>query len=299
MSIDTVPAFLNPVAGRGRAEKSVTEIRDLLQQCPFEVDIKTSCRIGDIEERIFSAAQSGADKIIVAGGDGSIHEAVNGLLRAGTETALGIIPIGTGNDFAKACAIPLQWQDAAIALLDRITRKQPARHIDAGQMNGRFFANGVGIGFDARVNHIARDMRWRIGNLVYLAAVLKGIREGIITPNVRMRYRDQTWNGPVTLANVSNGPWVGGMFHIAPMASIDDGLLDLVVVAPVGVSRVLALLPKLIKGTHVDTAEVRCRTIESFSLQSDAPIPSHIDGEVQPLQSSFNVKILPGALRVL
>lgn len=299
MSADRIPVFFNPVAGRGRAEKMFAGLRDRFLQSSLDVDLQTSTRAGDIEQRVFVAAQAGADKIIVAGGDGSVHEAVNGLLRAGTATALGVIPVGTGNDFAKACAIPLRLQDAADALLDRIKRDQPARHIDAGQMNERYFANGAGIGFDAKVNRIARDMHWRIGDLVYLAAVFHGIRDGIITPNVTIRHGDQSWNGPVTLANVSNGPWVGGMFHIAPMASMDDGLLDLVLVAPVGAAKVITLLPKLIRGTHVDAAEVSCNRIESFSLESDAPIPSHVDGEVQPLQSGFRIKVLPGAIQVL
>ncbi len=299
MRIDPVPVFVNPVAGRGRAAKYFSSIREILRNRCFVFDLIESKAPGDIEQRIFMAARSGVKKIIVAGGDGSIHEAVNGILRAESDAALGVIPVGTGNDFAKASSVPLRWRDAATGLADRIEDRAPIRQVDAGRMNDRFFANGAGIGFDAKINRIARDIRWPIGDMVYLIAVFQGIRDGLLTPNVKMHYSDKTRNGAITLANISNGPWVGGMFHIAPMAKNDDGLLDLVVVAPVSNGRVLALLPRLIKGTHINAAEVSCTKVESFELTADAPVPSHLDGEVQPLQSEFQIKILKSALRLL
>ena len=89
------------------------------------------------------------------------------------------------------------------------------------------------------------------------------------------------------------------MFHIAPMAKIDDGSLDLVFVAPVDRLRILSLLPKLIKGTHIDEAEVTHSAIKSFELIADEPVPSHMDGEVQPLQTEFRIELLENALQLL
>ena len=166
-------------------------------------------------------------------------------------------------------------------------------------MNHRFVANGVGIGFDAKVNRIARKYRWPIGDLVYLVAVMEGLWDGVITPSVTMRFNDVEYRDRITLANVSVGPWVGGMFYIAPMAMNDDGHLDLVFAEPVSRRRVLALLPKLIRGTHVDEPDIHCAEVENFELVAEAPVPSHIDGEAQPMGTEFRISILKDALHVL
>jgi len=299
MTSTPIPVFLNPVAGRGRAGKNAAMIQELFSEHGVATELIESTAVGDLEDRVFEHANSGQGPVIVAGGDGSVHEAINGILRAGTDTALGLIPIGTGNDFAKACSIPLDWADAARLLAGRINAAAAVRRVDAGRMNGRFFANGVGIGFDAKINRIARKYDWPIGDLVYLFAVLEGLWDGVITPSVTMRYDGTHYEGRITLANISNGPWVGGMFYIAPMAQIDDGKLDLIIAAPVSRRRVLALLPKLIRGTHVGQADISCETISEFELIADSPVPSHLDGETQPLQTEFRIEILRDALCVL
>jgi diacylglycerol kinase (ATP) len=299
MTIAPIPLFLNPVAGRGRAGRLAPAVRDVFAAGGIAVTLIESSAAGDLEQRVYEHASKGLGPLIVAGGDGSVHEAVNGILRAGTDAPFGLIPIGTGNDFAKACAIPLEWKMAVNLLVDRMLGSVPVRRIDAGQVNGRFFANGVGIGFDAKINRIARKYSWPIGDLVYLVAVLEGLWDGVITPTVRMRYGKERYEGRVTLANISNGPWVGGMFHIAPMADNGDGVLDLVFAKPVSRTRVLALLPKLIRGTHINEAEINCATITDFELFADEPVPSHVDGETQPLQTEFRLSILPDALGIL
>ncbi|MEQ9562526.1 MAG: diacylglycerol kinase family lipid kinase, partial [Woeseiaceae bacterium] len=241
----------------------------------------------------------GASRIIVAGGDGSIHEAVNGILRSESRPALGVIPIGTGNDFAKASDIPLHWEDAAILLAERIVAAATPREIDVGRMNQRFFANGAGVGFDAKVTGIAKSIRLPVGDIVYLLAVVQAMWDGVITPGLTIRYNNIVKHGPMTLANVSNGPWVGGMFLIAPDAKNDDGQLNLVVADPVSRMRILQLLPKLMNGTHIGQPEITADRILVCEIESSSPVPSHLDGEVQPLQSLFEIEILPGALRLL
>lgn len=294
-----IPLFINPAAGRGRARQQAASIRSLLADSGVACEEIQSNAIGDLEYKVFTAASAGADRIIVAGGDGSIHEAVNGVLRSESTTALGVIPVGTGNDFAKACEIPLDWEDATRLLSDRISNDAPLRFIDAGRMNDRYFANGAGIGFDAKINHIARGNRLPLGDLVYLIAVFQGVWDGVITPDVQLRYDNADYTGPVTLVEVCNGPSVGGMFRIAPMAKNDDGLLDLIFVQPVGRLRIFALLPQLIKGSHITAPEVTSASVNSVTLIADRPVPSHLDGEIQPLQTEFRLEILPGALAIL
>ena len=186
MKTEPIPLFLNPVAGRGRAGRSIRHIGSSLNSLGIDHVLVESESAGNLETKVFDAVSAGVARIIVAGGDGSIHEVVNGILRSENSVELGVIPIGTGNDFAKACSIPLQWQDAVRELAGRLQSNTPARQIDAGRMNDRFFANSAGIGFDAKINRIARDIRWRIGDFVYLVAVLKGMIDGVITPQVKM-----------------------------------------------------------------------------------------------------------------
>ena len=255
--------------------------------------------MGDLERQIRAAVEGGVERLIVAGGDGSVHEAVNGIMRANKDAALGIIPIGTGNDFAKAANIPLDWQAATRLLADRITSNSTIRRIDVGRMNDRYFGNGVGIGFDAKVSRIAADLSWPIGDLIYLVAVFRAMADGIITPYMKIVADDYTWDGPLTLANISNGSWVGGMFHIAPMADQADGELDLLVVAPVSIPRILRLLPKLMQGSHMNEPEISHIAVRKLQITVSAPVPSHMDGEIMPLGTSFDIEILPGVLGLI
>lgn len=296
---EPIPILLNPAAGRGRAAQRAESIVAVLDSFGVRSKLVMSTASGDLERLASELAESSAKRMIVAGGDGSVHEAVNGILKVNGKTALGIIPIGTGNDFAKASDTPLDWKDAASTLAARLRDELPARKVDAGRMNDRFFANGVGIGFDAKINRIASKYEWPIGDLVYLFAVLEGLWDGVITPNVRMIYGDHRLDGPITLASISNGSWVGGMFHIAPMARIHDGFLDLVFAKPVSRGRILALLPRLIKGTHIGMPDIGNDQIRKFELIADAPVPCHVDGEAQPLQTEFRIEILDQALSLL
>ena len=294
-----IPLLINPAAGRGRARHHARSIRRLLADSGVEFEEIQSTAVGDIEYKVFAAAAAGADRIIVAGGDGSVHEAVNGILRSDSQTALGVIPVGTGNDFAKACSIPLHWEDATRLLADWIGSDMPLRYIDAGRMNDRYFANGVGIGFDAKINQIARGNRLPLGGLVYLIAVFQGVWDGVITPDIRMRYDGTEYDGPGTLVEVCNGASVGGMFQIAPMARNDDGFLDLVIVQPVGRLRIFALLPRLMKSSHINANEVSCARVNSLSLIANEPLPSHLDGEIQALQCEFQIEILKRSVAIL
>jgi YegS/Rv2252/BmrU family lipid kinase len=294
-----IPLFLNPAAGRGRAGRKLDAVRNLLDAQGIHHTVLQSAALGDLEQRVFDTASSGTGRLIVVGGDGSIHEAVNGIMRSSTSVALGIIPIGTGNDFAKASGIPLHWEDAVMLLCDRLRAGTPPRSVDIGRMNDRYFANGAGVGFDAKVTRIARANRLPIGNLVYLLAVMQAMWDGVITPQMTIRYNERIERGPMTLANASNGAWVGGMFRIAPAARNDDGELDLVIAGPVSRWRILQLLPRLMNGTHIGEPEVSVRRIHECVIEADAPVPSHLDGEVQALQTRFEIRILPGALSLL
>lgn len=299
MPVETIPLFLNPAAGRGRAAGSVTQMQAIFAKAGIAIELHLSHDSGDVEAHICERVQSGNNRIVVAGGDGSVHEAVNGIMRAGQPAALGVIPVGTGNDFAKACSIPLDWKLATAQLAQRLADHAPMRRIDVGRMNDRFFANGAGIGFDARVTRAALAYRWPKGDLVYLLAILRCMIDGIPTPELTITADDYRFSGPVTLASISNGPWVGGMFHIAPMADNADGKLELLIADPVSRLRILSLLPALVRGRHLGKPEIRHASVRAVQIRAAATLPSQLDGEVQPLQKDFAIDVLPAALQLL
>ena len=299
MAADTIHLFLNPTAGRGRAGRRQPRIIELLGQCGLDIEYHASRSAGDLEAQVLKLVDKGATRVIVAGGDGSVHEAINGILRSDNRAALGVIPTGTGNDFAKACNIPLNWEHATRLLADRIAANVTPRKIDAGRFNDRFFANGAGIGFDAKVTRVAQSIQLPIGDLVYLLAILRTMIDGIASPQLRITAGDYVWDGPLTLAAISNGPWVGGMFHIAPTADNADNILELLIAKPVTRRRILTLLPKLMSGEHMHEAEIVHRPVTHLTIRAELPISSHLDGEVQPMQTDFELSILPGALDLL
>ncbi len=299
MTTSDLHLFVNPSAGRGRAGKRLPRILELLRADGLDPEVHESQGVGDLERAVRAAVERGATRLIVAGGDGSVHEAANGMLSADSVAALGVVPTGTGNDFAKAVDIPLDWETATRLLADRIASAAPVRHVDAATMNDRYFVNGAGIGLDAKVTRIARSFRLPIGDLVYLLAILRTLTEGILTPDLVVESEGFEYRGPLTLASVSNGAWIGGMFHIAPMADNRDGRLELLLVAPVTRHRILALLPKLIRGRHISEPEITHTSVEHVTITADDDIPSHLDGEVQPLARRFDIAILPAALRLL
>jgi diacylglycerol kinase (ATP) len=296
MSVETVHLFLNPAAGRGRAGKRGTRIRELLNEGGFPLEVHLSQDVGNLEEQVRDCVEHGGRRIVAVGGDGSVHEATNGIMRAKGDAMLGVIPSGTGNDFAKAAGITLDWEHATRLLTERIAAGEHPRCVDVGKMNDRYFANGAGVGFDARVTRIARSYRLPIGDFVYLLAIFRGMAEGIETPHMRISTDNNVHTGPITLANVASGPWIGGMFNIVPTAKNDDGKFDLLIVEPVSRPRILALLPKLMSGRHMDEKEVTHEAVTRILIESEEPVDSHLDGEMQPMQKRFEIELLPGAL---
>lgn len=270
-----------------------------MEAAGVSVEVHESSGVGNLEVQAADLARQGARRLLVAGGDGSIHEAVNGIMAAGNGSALGVIPTGTGNDFAKAAQIPLDWEAATRLLAGRIADNAPPRPVDVGRMNHRYFANGAGIGLDAKVTRIARSYRWPVGDLVYLAAIFRAMVDGIATPEISIQSDELQWQGPLTLASVSNGPWIGGMFYIAPMAINDDGVLELLIAGPVTRGRILQLLPKLMRGEHMGEPDISHASVRRVSITASEAVPSHLDGEVQPMEMNFELEILPGALNLL
>lgn len=235
-----------------------------------------------------------------------MHEAVNGIVASGSTTELSVLPMGTGNDFAKAADVPLDWELACDRLGRKLATDESAMIADVGCINGRYFANSAGIGFDARVAAAAARIRLPIGDAVYPIALLGVAARGLASAPVQVRLRkpgeevavDIGLDGPALLVNFANGFAEGGRFKLAPHARIDDGHLDFVHVAPVSLLRLLQLLPRIMRGSHLGEAEVTCEPVEHCLLECSQALPSHLDGELQEPVRRFELRLVRGALRV-
>lgn len=295
-----MPAILiaNPNAGRGRGGRYLRAIEGAFLESGVELPTVTSGGPGDVEQQTRDAIKNGYDSVIVAGGDGTINEAVNAIVTADQGTLLGVVPIGTGNDFVKAASIPPHWEHAAALLADRLQSGALPREVDVGRCNDRYFANGAGIGFDADAASIAAQSRVPIGDVVYLVALFRALRR-LSTPICELSTAEGTVSGALTLVSFCNGPWAGGMFQLAPNAANDDGVLNMVYVDAIRRRRILTLVPKLLRGRHLAEPEVHAREVKRCSVVTDRPLTWHVDGEVQAPASSFEIELLPGALRLL
>jgi YegS/Rv2252/BmrU family lipid kinase len=290
-----VVLVVNPCAGRGSGARLAPEVVRELRRLGVDAEMRLTARPRHAIELVAAAVAAGASEVLVAGGDGTIFEAVNGMLGAGpNRSTLGIVPIGTGNDFVKMLGLT-DWRVACA----RIAAGQ-TRQVDVGRCGSHYFANGVGVGFDAQVAHFANGISWLSGTPVYALALLKVLTFDYRRPQLRIEHDAGTLEQRVTLVAIANGRCYGGAFHVAPNAALDDGLLELVVAEGLSRTRVLGLLPRVLKGTHLDHPAVTALRTRKVSIASTTPLVVHADGEILDLAATaVDVELLPGALRVL
>jgi YegS/Rv2252/BmrU family lipid kinase len=291
MEIEGMPLTLlvNPHSAHGRTLKLLPKVEQELdaRRIPFRVERTRGLEDG--VERALRAVEA-AEVPVVVSGDGLLG-AVGGAM-AGSETPLGVVPGGRGNDLARVLGIP-DDPAAAVAVL----AAGESRRIDVGEANGKRFLGIVSIGFDSEANRLANETSFLRGNLVYAYAALRTLlswkpcRFTVRAGEERVRFTGYS----VSVAN--NRAFGGGMF-IAPDAELDDGEFDIVTVGDVGKLRFVSNLPKVFKGTHVDEDEVRVFRAPQLELTASRPFPVFADGEhLTDLPASL--RILPRALSVL
>ena len=247
--------------------------------------------------------------MVVAGGDGTVHEVVNGLMRtpAAARPALGVLPLGSGDDYAKMLP-PLspgaprpQWRVALGTIVRGATRRYDVGVIRDGESGERHFANGMDVGFGAHVaRNIAAVPHWFTGPGAYLAAIARTmVRYPIL--ELRLQLDDQApFEQRSTIAAIMNGRCFGGSFWACPEARADDGLLDVLLANVISRGQILRLVPKLIRGRHVDEPVLRMLRARRVVIESDEPLLIEADGELPPLRARrLEIGIVPGALRVL
>jgi diacylglycerol kinase (ATP) len=281
--------LLNPAASRGRGG---SRLAGALRGEGLEV-VETSSP-SDMTRQAGRAASDGHERVLVAGGDGSIHYAIQAL--AGTDCALGIVPVGSGNDLARALGIAPKPEAALAHALRGSSRK-----IDLGRIGERLFAGVVGLGIDGDVCRIVGEQpAWIPGTAAYAYAALRSLAS-FRPPSLIVEYEGGSFAGPVLLAGLANSPVFGGGMRIAPTAALDDGWLDLVIVEPVPFFELLRVFPRVYRGRHLSHPAVHCVRVRKASLLADRQRTFYADGE--PLMDSgsapTDVEIWSGALRVI
>ncbi len=302
----TYKVIVNPISGRGAGETSIPVIQQELRRLGLDFELARTERPWHAAE-LAQAAVGEFDIVVGVGGDGTANEVLNGLMlakQAGAERvpAMGIIGVGRGNDFAFGAGIP-QGVVPGCQTLGQNGR----RTLDVGRVvgelypQGRFFGNGVGIGFDAQVGFEALKLKWLSGFPSYIVAALKTIFLYYRAPNLRIEMDDEVLEQPSLLVSVMNGRRMGGGFLMAPAGMPDDGAFDLCIASQVSRAGLFPLILRVMQGRqagHPAIRMARARRVVVTALQG--VLPAHADGETLCTEGKhLSMEILPQQIQVV
>lgn len=290
-----ITLFVNPTAGRGRGARAAQPAARVLREAGFRVRTVLGADAGDALARARAAVAGGTGALVAVGGDGMTSLALQAV--AGTGTPLGVVAVGTGNDFAQATGLPVRDPRAAARLIATSLKSDGGRPVDVGLAGGSYFGTVLASGFDSRVNDRGNRMRWPSGRFRYDLAMLAELA-GLRPIPYRMRLED----GPAveveaTLIAVGNGSSYGGGMRICGGARLDDGLFDVTVVGPCTRRTLLRVFPRVYRGTHLSHPAVTTHRVAKISLAA-AGLTGYADGEpLGPLP--LTAVTVPGGVRLL
>jgi len=299
-----VKIILNPMADMGNAWRVARDLRSITEQ-HGGVDWSGTVYPGHAIELAKQAGEQGYDMVIAMGGDGTVHEVMNGLMQIHEEKRpiLGIVPVGSGNDFAHGIGISTTSTEALVYALDGKPSTVDLGLMTDGDGRKEYFDNTLGIGFGAIVTIRSHRLPVLRGFLMYLTAVLQAI---ILDHNpiaMQIETDSEKWEQKVIYLVLCNGPREGGGFLIAPDAKIDDGILHYAMITDVSRLMMFRIVPEVMKGTHGRFKQVRMGTCKKFTLSADRPLYIHADGEIFSGPGTdlrkVSFEILPDALKVV
>ncbi len=297
-----LPTFLilNPRSGSGKNEKLIPLIRDHFRVNNIRFDLHVTT-FPDDARRVAAEVMKNYPIVVAGGGDGTVNEVVNGI--AGSDCTLGILPLGSGNDFANVLAYPKQFRK----YLQVLTRQQ-IRSIDLGSIKAidsrskqksKYFINAVGIGLDAEVANEAGKIHRVRGLAKYAIAAMK----------VLFRYKAEfsmvvgsefESEGKHLLISVGNGKSSGGGFYLTPQALLDDGLLDVCMAKDLSTPEILKIFPFVLIGKHANFQKIDIKRTRKLVVKSQANLPVHVDGEVIGLDiREITVEIMPLGIKII
>lgn len=285
--------IINPEAGKGKKLSFIPEIQEFCNKHDLECEKILTKRPKEATDLAREAA-SKFDVIVAVGGDGTISEVAAGVYD--TNAVLGILPTGSGNDFAPMVGVSKNLRKALRTLIYGTVRK-----VDVGKVNGKYmFVNGMGVGFDGEAAaRVRKYLDYLPGYFGYLAAVLRTL--------ITYRFRKtkivlddrEVIERKILLVATCNGTQYGGGFKVAPSAEIDDGLFTVCVIDKMGRFYALRNLPKIMKGTHLKLPEVHTYTARKVSIESTHNLQAQLDGELLTLMKKFEVEIMPKQLHLM
>lgn len=290
--------LVNPVAGHGRAGRLIESARDACARYWSEVRVAVTTAPGEGVELARRAGAEGCTRVLALGGDGTVHEAANGILALPPDQrpALGVIPSGTGNDYAKLSGTHRAGVGEAVRRLAdaRVVR------LDAGRAWGEYFVNSIGIGFDAEVARRVGGYSRLRGAPAYLAAAFATFRT-FDAPTLEVEGNGVSFREPTLLLEVGIGSIVGGGFRLTPDARPDDGLFDVCAIRRLGLFGFLGKLPLAMLGWHGRLSGVRMFRTTRLVVQTSAgqPIVAQLDGELRTGSGSVTIEMIPASLPVL
>lgn len=291
-----VKVILNPYANRWHAGEKVALVQAAFTAASLDVDIYQTQgpREGTAVAR---EAAAHYDAVIAAGGDGTINEVINGIIQAageGVTVPFGVMPIGTANDLADTIPLPRDLPQAARVIADGRTRQ-----IDAARVNEHFFVNNCAIGMEPLVTLENTRIKRLSGNARYLVALIRALAK-LRAWQMDIQFDADPFSGPALLLSVCNGPRTGGIFQMAPGALFDDGYFDYIFAPALPTRTVLALLPRLLKGTHVHHPKVTHGRARRITISCQPGTPIHADGElIAEAATTIDYELLPGKLTLL
>ncbi|CAM3818492.1 YegS/Rv2252/BmrU family lipid kinase [Nocardioides marinus] len=296
-AVPRVALLTNPTSGKGRGARGREATLDVLRGTDVEVlDLVGA----DADEALAMARRAvpDVDALVVCGGDGLVHLAVQAL--ADSSTALGVVPAGTGNDVARYLDLPRRDPAAAahaiVAALCHPEDPRRRRRIDLARAGDKHFVTVLAAGFDAKVNERANAMTWPRGQMRYNIATLAELRT-FAPISYTLDLDGETRSLEAMMVAVGNGPSFGGGLRITEGAVLDDGLLDVVVIKPMGKGELVRTYPKLFSGTHTTHRQYEHHRVRRVTVAAPG-IVTYADGErFGPLP--LTVECAPGALEVL
>jgi len=274
-----ITVIVNPIAGSGYADAVGKKVDAVLTARGVQHTVKHTGGVGHATELAREASMRGVTTVLSVGGDGTVSETAAGLV--GTHTALGVIPAGTGNDFIKAIGTPGKWDDALDYVLTH-----PAMPLDTGIINGSFFINVCGAGFDVMVLEYAMIAKKHVrGIWPYLYGVIAAIKafkpfEMLVEVGDELKLQ-----GKYMLCTIANGRYIGGGIPIMPAADVDDGLLDVMVVDTLPNWRIPFYLPAILGGTLLKKKIAHHYRVPRCKLTSPN-MRLNMDGEIIPMESA-------------
>jgi len=296
--------IFNPMADRGRSGQQASDLRAIVDEMGG-ADWQGTVYPAHATEIAAQAALKGYQTIVALGGDGTVHEIVNGLMKveAAHRPRLGIVPIGSGNDFAHSIGIQMNPPVAMQRVFAGTPRPVDIARIVDGAGRTEYFDNTLGIGFPAAVNIRSRQLIGIYGFMMYFTATLLTIARNFDAVPMKVNYDGGVLDQRILMLTVGNSPREGGGFMSLPEAKLDDGMLEFLYVGQISQVRMLQLLPKFMNATHVKEKDVKFARTSKMVVDADRALPIHCDGELfAPYEADVRhveITLVPGAIQVI